>query len=291
MKIQSEKTAKVKPYARNPRRNDAAVAKVAASIREFGWRQPVVIDRDLVIVAGHTRWLAAIHLGLESIPVHIATDLNADQVKAFRLADNRVGEEATWDAGLLRLEVGDLRAAGYGLEAIGFETAELKKIDDLEGAELEPDQPSGLGPEAFGAGAALSRGSAPLKKWRALKLLGGRVLDFGSGNEQHRYACFDPFTAPDYSLLLERYDLVMCNYVLNVQPSDHLIHQACALIARLADRAAFAVVTDPKLSGSAACGGRQAKPRDEWRSLLGEWFEVTDISASFTGFLGSSRVK
>src|SRR5262245_34038946 len=94
------------PYARNARKiPPAAVDKVAASIKEFGWRQPIVVDSDAVIIAGHTRLLAAQKLGLTQVPVHVATGLTPAQVKAYRLMDNRSHEEATWDMDLLPLEI------------------------------------------------------------------------------------------------------------------------------------------------------------------------------------------
>ena len=97
------------PYARNPRiAPEAAVAKVAASLAEYGWRQPIVVDTQGVIVAGHTRLLAAQRLGLAQVPVHVASDLTAQQIKAYRLADNRTAEESSWD--LRSAAPGDLRA-------------------------------------------------------------------------------------------------------------------------------------------------------------------------------------
>ena len=85
------------PYARNPRRNDDAVATVAASLAEFGWRQPIVVDEQMVIVAGHTRYEAARRLGMTQVPVHVARGLTPVQVKAYRLMDNRSHENAAWD--------------------------------------------------------------------------------------------------------------------------------------------------------------------------------------------------
>ena len=96
------------PYARNPRKNAAAVATVAASLKEFGWRQPIVVDEDMVILAGHTRLEAARQLGLASAPVHVARGLTAAQARAYRLMDNRASENAEWDEALLGLELGDL---------------------------------------------------------------------------------------------------------------------------------------------------------------------------------------
>ena len=108
MKVEEVTIEKVIPYARNPRKNEAAVNKTAASIKEFGWRQPIVVDKEYVIIAGHTRLLAAKQLELAKVPVHIANDLTEAQVKAYRIADNRVGEEAEWDYELLKLEIEEL---------------------------------------------------------------------------------------------------------------------------------------------------------------------------------------
>ena len=114
------------PYGRNPRRiSETAIAKVAGSLKEFGWRQPIVVDDEGVIVVGHTRLLAARKLGLDEVPVHVAFDLTPNQIKAYRLADNRVGEESQWNDSLLKLELADLRDMGEGLEVIGFDQSEL----------------------------------------------------------------------------------------------------------------------------------------------------------------------
>ena len=97
------------PYEKNPRLNDNAVDAVAESIREFGFRQPVVVDGDSVIICGHTRWKAAKKLQLAKVPVHVATDLSPEQVKAYRIADNKTAELAEWDFDQLRIEVADLQ--------------------------------------------------------------------------------------------------------------------------------------------------------------------------------------
>ena len=94
MNIVKRKLGEVRPYEKNPRRNDDAVQYVAESIRQFGFKVPLVIDHEGVIVAGHTRWKAAKKLGLKTVPCIIADDLTEEQVKAFRLADNKVGEMA-----------------------------------------------------------------------------------------------------------------------------------------------------------------------------------------------------
>src|SRR5829696_1256395 len=120
MQVEQVAIERVVPYARNPRKNEAAVAKVAASIREFGFRQPIVVDRERVIIVGHTRLMAARVLGLATVPVHVAEGLTPAQVKAYRLADNRTHEEAEWDEELLSLELGELRDLDFDLGLTGF---------------------------------------------------------------------------------------------------------------------------------------------------------------------------
>ena len=126
------------PYARNPRRNEAAIAKVAASLQEFGWRQPIVVDEDMVVVAGHTRLEAARTLNMEQVPVHIARGLTPEQIKAYRIADNRVGQEAEWDEELLRLEIGELESSGFDIDLTGFHPSEFV-LDEIDYSLLEEE--------------------------------------------------------------------------------------------------------------------------------------------------------
>lgn len=125
MRIKERKIDEIRPYDGNPRINDAAVDAVAASIREFGFRQPIVVDKEGVIVCGHTRYKAALKLGLKTVPVHVAEDLSPEQIKAYRLADNRSAENAAWDYGLLPIELDELRSAGFDLKLIGFDSVEI----------------------------------------------------------------------------------------------------------------------------------------------------------------------
>ena len=124
---------RVTPYAKNPRRNDKAVAKVAASLKEFGFRQPLVVDRDGVLVVGHTRLKAALQLGLTAVPVHVAADLTPAQAKAYRLMDNRSGEDATWDMDLLGGELADLKALAFDMSLTGFNAGEILEDDSAGG--------------------------------------------------------------------------------------------------------------------------------------------------------------
>jgi hypothetical protein len=121
-----------------PRRNDQAVEKVAAPIKEFGFKQPIVVDKDSVIIVGHTRLLAALRLCLKEVPVLVAGDLIPAQVKAYRLADNRLHEETTWDDELLALELGDLSNLGFNLAATGFDADEINALSNIEQGGLLP---------------------------------------------------------------------------------------------------------------------------------------------------------
>ena len=117
MQIEEVNTSELIPYSNNPRNNDGAVEAVAASIKEFGFKVPIIIDKDNVIVAGHTRLKAAQKIGLEKVPCIKADDLTPEQLKAFRLADNKVSELATWDFDKLEEE---LEALDMDMSAFGF---------------------------------------------------------------------------------------------------------------------------------------------------------------------------
>ena len=121
MQIKEMQIDSLKEYYNNPRINDAAVDKVAESIKEFGFKVPVVIDRDNVIICGHTRVKAARALGLAAVPVIVADDLTPEQVKAFRLADNKTGEFADWDFGKLDTELAELADIDFDMERFGFD--------------------------------------------------------------------------------------------------------------------------------------------------------------------------
>jgi len=145
MKIEYWEIEKVKPYDKNPRRNDKAVEAVARSIREFGFRQPIVVDAGGVIVVGHTRYKAALKLGLKTVPVHVAADLTPAQARAYRLADNRTAETAEWDVELLPIELGELRDDGFDLKLLGFTDKELaerlKEFDtELDDGQADADE-------------------------------------------------------------------------------------------------------------------------------------------------------
>lgn len=129
----------VRPYPGNPRIiSETAIRKVAASIREFGWRQPIVVDEDGEILVGHARRLAALHLQAEKVPVHVAHGLSEAQKRAYRLADNRTHEEAVWDPVVLNLELASIGSLGFDLSLTGFDPVQLP----TEPAPMPDFQPS-----------------------------------------------------------------------------------------------------------------------------------------------------
>ncbi len=130
MKIETRPLAEIKPYEKNPRDNDAAVDAVAESIRRFGFRQPIVVDGDGVIVCGHTRRKAAQKLGLAEVPVHVARDLTAEQIRAYRIADNKTNELASWNLDLLSVELAELQSADIDWTLLGFDQDELAALFD-----------------------------------------------------------------------------------------------------------------------------------------------------------------
>src|SRR5271166_6317004 len=124
MDVELRSVDTIRPYPDNPRHNDAAVDAVATSITTFGFRQPIVVDEDGTIIVGHTRYKAALKLGLKMVPVHIAVGLTPAQAKAYRLADNQTATLASWDEDKLPLELMGLQEMGFNLELTGFSSEE-----------------------------------------------------------------------------------------------------------------------------------------------------------------------
>ena len=132
-KVERRLIAELIPYARNARtHSDAQVAQIAASITEWGWTTPVLVDETGSIIAGHGRVMAARKLGLEDVPVMVASGWSEAQKKAYVLADNQLALNAGWDIDLLKIEIGDLDAEGFNLDLIGFDQIELAKFFDQE---------------------------------------------------------------------------------------------------------------------------------------------------------------
>lgn len=176
MKIIEKRIEELIDYARNPRRNEQAVDSVAASLKEFGWRQPVVIDSDGVIVVGHTRVKAAKKLGMTKAPCLVADDLTPEQVKAYRILDNKIGEKSDWDYELLELELAEIKLDLSPFD-VTFDGAVPSLLDEKEAHEDDFDPTSCDEQETY------------------IKL--GDVIELGP----HRVACIDCLKAEDISNL------------------------------------------------------------------------------------------
>ncbi len=175
MKIELWKLDRIKPYEKNPRQNDKAVDAVAESIRQFGFRVPLVVDADGVIICGHTRYKAALKLGLTEVPVHVAKDLSPEQIKAYRIADNKTAELAEWDLDLLPIELSELAGMNFDLGLLGFSEDELSTLLDpgVKEGLCDPDEV----PEPP---------DEPVTKPGDLWILGDhRLLCGDSGNPEH----------------------------------------------------------------------------------------------------------
>ena len=159
MQIEEVNINELTPYSNNPRNNDAAVDAVAASIKEFGFKVPIIIDKNNVIVAGHTRLKAAQKIGLEKVPCIKADDLTPEQLKAFRLADNKVGELATWDFAKLEEELTELDALDLDFEMsdFGFDVSEnrggdLENVIEDDYDEEPPEEPKAKPGDVYALG-------------------------------------------------------------------------------------------------------------------------------------------
>lgn len=135
MKIVWKQIGEVKPYENNPR-SKRPEKKVAQSIQEFGWQQPIVVDTQGVIIAGHTRYSAAKLLGLESVPVVVA-DLPEDKANAYRIADNRTNQDADWDFVKLTEELTKLQELSFNLDVLGFEETELESLLSIDNPNVD----------------------------------------------------------------------------------------------------------------------------------------------------------
>ena len=144
MKIEIADINSIKPYENNPRKlSEKAIEKVAMSLKEYGFRQPIVVDKDRIIVAGHTRFRASKKLGLKQVPVSIIDNLTPEQINAYRIADNRTAEESEWDNELLKMEIKDLEAKDFKLDLLGFNEDQLNDLlfEEKQGLTDEDEVP------------------------------------------------------------------------------------------------------------------------------------------------------
>ncbi|MBI1704667.1 DNA modification methylase [Lactobacillus crispatus] len=154
MEVISKSIDEITPYINNPRNNDQAVDAVANSIKEFGWQQPIVVDKNMVIIVGHTRYKAAKKLKLDKVPVVVATNLTDEQAKAYRLADNKVGELADWNDDLLSDElagIDDIDMSDFGFDELD-DHAELEDAKDDDFDEEPPEEPKSKMGQVFQLG-------------------------------------------------------------------------------------------------------------------------------------------
>ena len=203
MQIELRSLDQIKPYPGNPRQNDQAVDAVVASLKEYGFRQPIVVDADGVIIVGHTRYKAAQRLGLRQVPVHVATDLTPAQVKAYRIADNQTATIAEWDYQLLPIELSALQDLNFNLDLLGFDQEELRRImsGDVAQGLTDPDDVPAPPDEAV---------TQPGDLW----LLG-----------KHRLLCGDSGKAEDVDRLLDGASIQLVNtdppYNVKVEPRSN----------------------------------------------------------------------
>ena len=127
--IENLKLSDIKPYDSNPRNSELSLPKVKDSIKNFGFNQPILVDNNKIIITGHTRYKAAKELGLESIPCITVTELSEEQIRAYRIADNKVGQDSSWDVSLLKAELQRLRLDNFPITQTGYSDVELENLE------------------------------------------------------------------------------------------------------------------------------------------------------------------
>ncbi|MCL4211663.1 MAG: ParB N-terminal domain-containing protein [Phycisphaeraceae bacterium] len=266
--VHQRSITEIKPYERNPRKNDAAVDAVARSIKEFGFRQPVVVDEHGVIVVGHTRFKAAQQLGLAEVPVHVAVGLTEEQAKAYRIADNQTAALSTFDPDLLPLELHDLQAMGVDLALTGFSEAEIERLlhSGANPGLVDPDDIPEPPAEAV---------TQPGDMW---------VL----GN--HRLLCGDSSKPEDLDRLLDGQPIHLAHvdppYNVNVEPRSNN--------ARAAGSTALPAVAKAKAHLQGFDDARQGKPkathkqmRAKDRPLQNDFMSAADFDAVLLAWFGN----
>jgi DNA modification methylase len=263
MQIELRDIGAVKPYPGNPRINDDAVGPVADSIRRFGWVQPIVVDRDGVVIAGHTRLKAAAQLGLAQVPVFVAADLSPEQTRTLRLADNKTHELSKWDLQQLGIELNELKALQVDLLETGFAPDELAALLAPVGTEGATDPDDVPAPPA----------EATTRR--------GDIITLG----HHRLMCGDSSVPADLDALLAGDVVHLVNtdppYNVNVSPrSNNAI--AAGLGSALGSTRQHEADT-PRAPGKAIATHTQLRAKDrplandfvspeEFERLLAAWF-------------------
>ncbi len=265
MQIEMLPIDEVREYANNPRINDGAVDAVAASIREFGFKVPLVVDAHNLLIAGHTRLKAARKLGLEKVPAIRATDLTPEQVRAFRIADNRTAELSEWNYELLPIELGELQGMDYDLGLLGFDQDELAKLLDpgMKDGLCDPDDV----PEPPDAAT-----TQPGDLW----LLG-----------DHRLLCGDSSKAEDVDRLLDGAPIHLVNtdppYNVKVEPrSNNAIAAGLSSFAGTTHHQKMDVERHPEKSKPTQ---KKLRPKD--RPLVNDFVSATEFDTLLDAWFGN----
>jgi len=294
-KVEMWPIEKIRPYKNNARlHSESQIRKLMQSIKEFGFNVPLLVNKNSGLIAGHCRLEAAMRLKMTNLPVIVLTHLSDEKKRAFIIADNRMSDLSGWDDDMLAAELATLEDEHFNIAKIGFSDKELDAMLGSAPSIDATDQPAAhIDSKIFGGSTAKQRSSVPFTYWQEQGHLTGNVLDFGCGNDDYGFARYDAFSHPDIKPLLREWDVVVCNYVLNIQPSDHLVMQIIVLINKLlrpGGTALFAVRQDIKHTERGERGVQLARTEEQWQEMIAQAFHVEAVGhKAFYGFVCKPR--